>query len=119
MKNIVSNKGYVVTVASSMIDSIAYLASSETLWVEFKPNGDVYEYPAVSVDLASDLRTAISHGKFLNDSIKPFHSGRKANRTEYTAFCDLVQRQSILVPIVNINWNAVSAAADQMVWNRC
>ncbi len=115
----VSSRGYVTDVISTMLASIAYSTSTETLWVEYKSNGEVYEYLNVPTRLAEAFRTAGSHGKFVNDQIKPSYLARKGTVAEYLVFCDAIRIQSTLVPIVNIDWAAVTAHADHMVWDRC
>ncbi len=57
-------------VDSSMIASIGYDRSSGTVEVEFRSNGQVWEYYDVPEPTYNDLRAAGSLGKAFNDMIK-------------------------------------------------
>lgn len=116
MNNVVSPKGFVVDVKSTMVETIAFCTESSILWVKFKNSVECYEYEKIGANVAERLRTASSHGEFMNSTIKPGWDGLKRPESFFDAFCKMVIDKSVVVPIVNINWAAVTAAADQMVW---
>lgn len=118
MTPVVSDKGYVANVHSTNLEVIAYSNTTETLWVKFKTSGEVYEYLNVDGNDAEGLRTASSHGSFHNSNIKPNYQHRLGSQVEFEVFCETIRIQSTVVPIVNIDWAALSAQADQMVWTR-
>ena len=64
------------SVSSSNIASIGYDANSQTLEVEFK-SGRIYQYYNVPLSEYNGLMNASSHGKYLNQYIKPFYSFTK------------------------------------------
>ena len=63
-------------VNSSNIASVGYNVGRYTLRVEFQ-NGNVYRYSNVSPFIFAQFMAAKSKGRFLNSSIKPFHSVRR------------------------------------------
>ena len=64
------------TVSSSMINCIGYNQEDALLEVEFS-NGTVYQYKDVPLDIFSNLMSANSIGKYLNENIKDVYSFEK------------------------------------------
>jgi hypothetical protein len=62
----------VVNVTSSNIQALAYHAGNSSLYVLFK-SGKAYSYAGVSAECFNQLALAKSHGRFLNQHIKPSH----------------------------------------------
>ncbi|MEA2583693.1 MAG: hypothetical protein QOF33_1778 [Thermomicrobiales bacterium] len=64
-------------VNSSNLLSVGYDPNQRILEVAFK-NGRVYHYFGVPQSVYEGLMNASSHGKYLNDFIKPFYSYQNA-----------------------------------------
>jgi hypothetical protein len=66
-----------VPVSSSAIESVAYDAGTQSLYVRFLPSGAEYVYSNVTQDEYFALTTAGSVGKCFNQTIKPAKEFRK------------------------------------------
>lgn len=64
-------------VDSSMIASIQYDKSSGTVEVEFRANGQVWQYYDVPESIYNDVRAAVSLGKAFNAMIKANFRGAR------------------------------------------
>ena len=65
------------SVDSSMIASIGYLQSSGTVEVEFRANGQVWQYYDVPEITYNEVRSAGSLGKAFNAMIKDHFKGAR------------------------------------------
>jgi hypothetical protein len=117
MRNIVTSKGYVVDVDSSMIQTIAHSHKAGTLWVKFKQHGKCYCYAQVATEHALSLRLAQSHGTYMNTNIKTRYQGFNGFDYDFDSFCKILLSELSLPEPMTINWPAVRASADNMVWH--
>ena len=61
-----------IDVMSSNVESIGW--ENNTLFVKYKQNGITYSYDNVPENVFNDLMNAPSHGRFVNESIKPYYT---------------------------------------------
>jgi hypothetical protein len=64
-------------VSSSCISEMEYNPKRKTLLLRYLPDGDLYEYPHVSLKDYKELENADSKGKFVNAVIKKKYRFRK------------------------------------------
>ncbi len=71
-----------VPVTSSAIESVAYDAGTQSLYVRFLPTKAEYAYENVTEEEYLSLRTAGSIGQYFNVHIKPTHPFRRIPHDE-------------------------------------
>jgi len=64
-------------VTSTSIKSVGYDRKTQTLEVEFRPKGRLYQYSDVTEEEFTRLMNAASKGKYFNQYIKDFYPTKR------------------------------------------